>query len=202
MQLLHLYRSEDARALDYGRKAFARFPSMWPGLAPLRDHELRRGRYAEARALYEKAYPDLLNEDNPKVVGRNWREATDLALVLSKTGEQERANRLLESSFRHFQTMPRRSPPDEARELKIYALLGEKQKALAALRQAIDEGWRVFWWYYLKRDPNLESLHDEPEFQAMIAEIEADMAAQLERVREMERRGELEPIPEVSATTH
>jgi hypothetical protein len=28
------------------------------------------------------------------------------------------------------------------------------------------------------------------------------MAEQLARVREMERNGELEPIPEVSATTH
>jgi hypothetical protein len=72
---------------------------------------------------------------------------------------------------------------------------------LSALRQAIDEGWRDFWWYLLKHDPTLESLHDEPEFQAMVAEIEADMAAQLARVREMERNGELEPIPEVSATT-
>ena len=51
----------------------------------------------------------------------------------------------------------------------------------------------------LQYDPNLESLHDEPEFQAMVAEIEADMAAQLARVREMERNGELELIPEVSA---
>jgi hypothetical protein len=72
---------------------------------------------------------------------------------------------------------------------------------LSALRQAIDEGWRDSWWYFLKYDPILESLHDEPEFQAMIAEIEADMAAQLERVREMERNGELEPIPEIPATT-
>jgi hypothetical protein len=46
---------------------------------------------------------------------------------------------------------------------------------------------------------DLESLHDEPEYQAMVAEIEADMAAQLARVREMERNGELEPIPDVSA---
>ena len=54
---------------------------------------------------------------------------------------------------------------------------------------------------YLKQDPILEPLHDEPEFQAMIAEIETDMAAQLARVREMERNGELEPIPEISAAT-
>jgi len=36
----------------------------------------------------------------------------------------------------------------------------------------------------------------------MVAEIEADMAEQLERVREMERNGELEPIPEISTTAH
>ncbi len=30
----------------------------------------------------------------------------------------------------------------------------------------------------------------------MVEEIKADMAAQLERVREMEASGELEPIPE------
>ena len=84
-------------------------------------------------------------------------------------------------------------------DVKIYALQGDKQKALSALRQAIDEGWRTGWWYDLKYDPILESLHAEPEFQAMVEEIEADMAEQLARVREMERNGELEPIPEVSA---
>ncbi len=35
----------------------------------------------------------------------------------------------------------------------------------------------------------------------MVVEIEADMAEQLARVREIERNGELEPIPEVSAAT-
>ena len=84
-------------------------------------------------------------------------------------------------------------------DVKIYAIRGDKQKALSALRQAIDEGWRSLWWYLLKQDPSLESLHDEPEYQAMVAEIEADMAEQLERVREMERNGELEPIPELAA---
>ncbi len=61
---------------------------------------------------------------------------------------------------------------------------------------------RIFWWYYLKQDPNLESLHDEPEYQAMVAGIEADMAAQLARVREMERNGELAAIPRDEANLH
>jgi len=121
-------------------------------------------------------------------------------LVLSETDEREQANLLLTRSLRHIQTLPRLGLYGYGfADAQIYALQGEKQKALSALRQAIDEGWRSLWRYSLKLDPNLESLHDEPEFQAMVAEIEADMAAQLARVREMERNGELEPIPEASA---
>jgi hypothetical protein len=79
-------------------------------------------------------------------------------------------------------------------DVQIYAIRGERQKALSALRQAIDEGWRGFWWYFLKHDLSLESLHAEPEFRAMVAELEADMAAQLERLGERERNGELAAI--------
>jgi tetratricopeptide (TPR) repeat protein len=198
MHGLHLYRGDEAAALDYARRAFAFYPLFVPGL--LRDHELRAGRYAEARALYEESYPELLNEGDPMVDGSNWGTAIDLALVLSKTGEQERADLLLNRSFQHIQQIPRVGFWGYGiADVQIYALQGEKQKALSALRQAIDEGWRASWRYSLKIDPSLESLHDEPEFQAMVAEIEADMAAQLERVREMERNGELEPIPELAA---
>jgi hypothetical protein len=52
----------------------------------------------------------------------------------------------------------------------------------------------------LQYEPGLESLRDEPEYQAMVAEIEADMAAQLEHVREMERNGELAAIPRGQAS--
>jgi hypothetical protein len=150
--------------------------------------------------LYEKRHPELLGEDAPNVDYGNYRAAIGLASVLSKTGEQEKADLLLNRSFQRIQSRPRLSWAGYGiADVQIYALQGEKQKALSALRQAIDEGWRAFWWYHLKYDPTLESLHDEPEYQAMVAEIEADMAVQLERVREMERNGELEPIPELAA---
>jgi hypothetical protein len=158
------------------------------------------GRYLEARAAIEKIAPELLNEDFPRVESKNYQAAIDLALILSETGEPERADWLLESSLQYIQRNPRLGVyGDRIADVQIYALQGDKQKASSALRQAIDEGWRDSWWYFLKYDPTLESLHDEPEFQAMVAEIEADMAAQLARVREMERNGELEPIPELAA---
>jgi tetratricopeptide (TPR) repeat protein len=201
MQLLHLYRGDEATALEYGYKALAIYPFDWPVFALLRDHDLRAGQYVEARTSFEESYPDLLNDDNPEIGISNYWIAINLAAVLSQTGEQQRADLLLDRSLKVIQSMPRLGAGGRlVSDVQIYALQGEKQKALSALRQAIDEGWRDLWWYYLKQDPSLESLHDEPEFQAMVAEIETDMAAQLARVREMERNGELEPIPEVSAT--
>jgi len=200
---LYLYRGAEAAAAMAARKAYAVGPLFGTELSFLRDHEVRAGRYAEARALYEEHFPELLYESDPKIGRRNYRAAVDLALILSRTGEQERADLLLDRSLQQIQGMLRLGTAGyEVADVQIYALRGEKPKARSSLRQAIDEGWRTVWWYQLKLKPDLESLHDEPEFQAMVAEIEADIAAQLARVREMERNGELEPIPEVSATTH
>ena len=205
MQLLHLYRGDLSAALEYGRRAFETEYSRTFGFSsfePVLIREMRAGRYREARAAFEKIAPELLNEDSPRVGNRNYRAAIDLALILSKLGEHERADWLLESSLQYIQQIPRLGNEGYAiADVKIYAVQDDRKKALSALQRAIDEGWRGLWWYFLKHDPTLESLHDEPEFQAMVAEIEADMAAQLARVREMERNGELEPIPEISATT-
>jgi tetratricopeptide (TPR) repeat protein len=203
MQLLQLYLGDEVASLDYGRKAIE-LGQHWQGVSSavyMADVESRAGRYSKALALYEENHPELLGEDAPNVDRRNFYVAIGLSSVLSKTGEQERANLLLDRSLQFIQTHPRLGRGGYGiSDVKIYALQGEKQKALSALRQAIDEGWRALWWHHLKLDPTLESLHDEPEYQAIIAEIEADMAEQLARVREMERNGELEPIPEVSAT--
>jgi tetratricopeptide (TPR) repeat protein len=204
MQLFQLYRGDLSAALKYGRKAFEaehEWTFWYHSFDPVRIDEMRAGRYVEALAAFGNIAPELLNEDFPMIRINNYRAAVDLALILSRTGEQERANWLLESTLEYIQQIPRLGGEGYlVTDVQIYALKGDKQKALSTLRGTIDEGWRDTWWYYLKYDPILESLHDEPEFQAMVAEIEADMAAQLARVREMERNGELEPIPEVSAT--
>ena len=59
---------------------------------------------------------------------------------------------------------------------------GDTAKALAKLREAEQAGWRTLWRYYRDFDPNLASIRNEPEFKAVFADIERDMAQQRARL--------------------
>jgi hypothetical protein len=56
---------------------------------------------------------------------------------------------------------------------KISAIEGETDEALDLLELAIASGWTQHW--YAPRDPTLESLWDEPRFQALIADLRTEM---------------------------
>lgn len=79
-------------------------------------------------------------------------------------------------------------------EVEVFAVQERNAEALAAFRRVIDDGWRWDWWQ-IERDPTLTSISNEPEFIAMLAEVKADVAAQLEQVRTMERGGQLSGHP-------
>ena len=139
----------------------------------------------------------LFDDDDPKINRSNVDAAINLGLIMTSLGQSARAKLLLNRSLAYAEstTMPRLHRYAIAygipQQVQIYALQGKTEKALEALRQAVDYGWRGLWWYWLEHDPNLDSIRDEPEFQAMVVEIKADMAAQLARVRAMEASGEL-----------
>ena len=199
MHILHMYRGEDELAADYAKKVLQAVPREWRGrvaAAYLRDRDLRAGRFAEARARYETAFPELLSRNEPVIDGSNYGAAINLALILFATGETERANHLLDRSQSFIDTVQRLGFAGTwISDVQIYALRGQTAEALAALREAIDSGWRSLWWYYLKHDKTLDSLRGLPAFQAMVTEIESDMAEQLARVHEADVKGELAPTP-------
>ena len=56
---------------------------------------------------------------------------------------------------------------------------GQRTEALSALHSAVKSGWRgPGWRYYRDFDPALASIRNEPEFKAIFANIERDMARQ------------------------
>ncbi|MGI9263635.1 MAG: tetratricopeptide repeat protein [Gammaproteobacteria bacterium] len=188
MALLEKYRGNQEEALRYANEVL-QFVPYYPEqrlfqsmtLALVRNHDLQQGKLDDARGRYEKAYPALLEDDTPKIDLQTYRPAIDLAHVLQKTGEEERASRLLDRSlvFVESGAIPRLGIGGYGiADVQVYALRGETQRALEALRKAIDNGWRGLWWFYLKDNPNLESLQDNREFQSMVQEVGSFMANQ------------------------
>jgi tetratricopeptide (TPR) repeat protein len=149
-----------------------------------------------ATQAYMRLAPELFQEE-PRVGAWNHGAAISLADWMRRSGDAVTANSLLEKSLSVIsQTTDPYYPPART---TAYLLQGDTHRALAALREAVEGGWRYGWWL-LEREPIYQPLWELPEFQSLMAEVKADMAAQLARVREMERNGELEPIPELPET--
>jgi tetratricopeptide (TPR) repeat protein len=193
MAYLHAYRNDFKQALSYARISHKMDPNKGDVLLFIRDAYLQEGKYDQARSLYVESTPALMNDDDPVINKKNYRNAIDLAYVLQLNDEKGRAERLLERSLAFIRSGIHRLDFDgyKINDVRIYALQGEKQQALNALRQAINEGWRDGWWYFLEIDPGLQSIRDEPDFQAMLAEVKADMAEQLARVKAAEKEGDV-----------
>ena len=201
--LLHLYQQTTGGWAEDAETVLAEpIGSPWQShfcAVQLRNQAMAEGRHDEALAIYSKHQPQLLLDVEPVIDLNNYRAAIDLSLVLQMMGDQERASMLLERSAAFIRGQPRLGMWGGywISDVQILALQGQKAEALAALRLAADEGWRSLWWYFLQYDPNLESIRSEPVFQAVLAEIKADMSAQMQRIREMEQSGEIEAVPGV-----
>jgi hypothetical protein len=121
-----------------------------------------------------------MSTDRPQVNAGNYEAAIDVALVLQSLEILERAEALLDGGEQAIRSLPRLGWSGYGiSDVRIHALRGDKAKALAALREAEKAGWRgPFWRYYRDFDPNLASIRNEPEFKAVFADIERDMARQ------------------------
>ena len=78
------------------------------------------------------------------------------------------------------------------RDVQILAVQGRTIDALAALREAIDEGFRgtvAANGWPMAIDPYLDSLRGQPGFQAMVSELDAAIAAMQQRVAQAEQDG-------------
>jgi hypothetical protein len=139
----------------------------------------------------------------PSILSRTakvFRVSLDLASAYLHAGQEVAAERLLSLVEFELPYWPRDSVLGHGiADAELHVLRGEKEKALVALQKHVEAGFRDQWRWKLLGSPSLESIRDTPEFVAIVAKIEADMAKQLARVREMERNGELISIAEATA---
>ena len=196
MALLHLYAGERAKMLSSATKALEIEPRDSLALIVLRNADLQLGAYTGIRARYAKAFPELLAADPPQIDGTNYGAAIDLALVLQRTGERERAALLLDRSESFFRAIPRMGWMGyRITDAQVHALRGHRKEALAALREAENDGWRFLWRYHRDFDPALASIRNAPEFKAVFADIERDVARQRAELATRPKDAPLELAP-------
>jgi TolB-like protein/tetratricopeptide (TPR) repeat protein len=190
--LLNFYSGDEEAARRDARTMHELMPRAHGALHFLRNADIAAGRFGVARSRYARIFRELTEPEKPKVDASNYRAAIDLALILIHLGEQERADDLLEGSLKAIESISRLGTEGHwIADVQIFALQQRPQKALDALRLAIDEGWRVLVWFYLDHDPNLDSIRDEPEFERLYAQLRTDFAEQAERVDDLRASGEL-----------
>jgi len=179
----------------------------------LLNEDMRDGRLRMALQRYRDLFPYLFEElvtfDRSRLAvnGAGTTDprnqacvAMELAEIHIRLGQKERGHYLLDLAWEFFERHSERTNWHwfyhygyGIRDAVRFALRGEKEKALAAIREAVDEGFRD----RLELESSVfDSLRDEPEFRAAMEIVEGDWARQLANVRRMEANGELAPIPD------
>ena len=171
---------------------------VWIYFRPIGMAHLAGGNLADARTLYVRFFPEFFASADDVVNVFNAAAAVDVAWILRSDDDVEQADALLNQTLAVTAGRPAGLFSSYLPDVRALAMLGRETQALAALRQRIDDGWREAWWL-TEADPTIAAIVDHPDFIAMLEEVKADVAVQLELVREMERNGEIGPVPEVAA---
>jgi len=163
--------------------------TTWYVLNEPAEFAVLAGRFEAAIRIYDIALPSLTDPIRPDVDRSHVLEAIGLAYSLQQTGSTARAAVLFGRILDTLEGRRRIGMENiGVHDACVYASLGETDKALAAFREAVDAGWRGLYDNGLMKMPYcLDSLAGIPAFDDIVAEIDADLATQLQRVREMEK---------------
>lgn len=166
---LYLERMLELNEIDSSPRARWRLGSAY----------LYNGLVVEARDIFSKLWPPLFGEEEIALDFKQLYPAVIAGIVLRRTGETERAEYLFDKALLKMESMHRiRSPGFGYADIAIHVTRDDRGEAIGALRDAIDSGWRAGWWEL--RGPGFEAIHEEPEWQALYAELLDDIERQRE----------------------
>ncbi len=154
-----LYQGKPHDAEVEVRQALARYPDQFKLLTFLGDFLYYQGKNEEAEQVLDRAVQlrGSHGEEEPLVIS---------AFVHASRGERDRID---PSIFRY---KPEEIIDGDLAEWigSVYALLGDKQPALAWLRRAVQLGNHNFPWF--QRDKNWDKLRGDAEYQRILLEVE------------------------------
>jgi TolB-like protein len=125
-----------------------------------------------------------------------------LVRVYQELGDHEAAQALSDAIVRRGQSMVDSIPNYDVWNWGFagsLATAGRTDEALDMLENLVASGWRREGRFWLCCNVAYDAIRDHSRFRAIAATIEADMAQQLENVRDMQRRGEVPTLEEVRA---
>lgn len=179
---IDIYQASDdsERTLRHARRVHAVQPGWWIPKRVLRDSDIARGQASMARKRYENFNPEFTNPDQLVVDSSNFGAVTDYAYLMLLAGENDRLRQLLLPLLDYLSEAPRLGRFGTGiDDVQALAMLGESDKALLTLTEAVAKGWRSNWRVVLGLG-SLDSIREDPRFIEQEAILEADMAAQLD----------------------
>ena len=134
------------------------------------------GEWGTARTLLNEMHPGFFDDEEWTPNGaHDLFYGTLAASVMYADGEFERANYLFDRALAVMQSMPRSGTTGyQEIDVLIHVVRGDKQRAIAALREAVEEDAVYAASKY--RSPPMSTMLDEPEWLALITEIEAEFS--------------------------
>ena len=117
-----------------------------------------------------------------------------LAYISQRQGDSDYARELLLAALPVVRDLPRLGWFGQGiQEVRILAMLGREEDALAALRTLVDDGYRnpvLTDLWSLEDDPFLAALRDDARFTAILEEVDRSMQQMYDRVLQAERSGD------------
>jgi non-specific serine/threonine protein kinase/serine/threonine-protein kinase len=159
-------------------------PSTLSTMSALATNVLHQKRYAEAERLHRQALSGQLRVLGPEN-GSTLMTQSLLAMSLVQLGRYDEADRLLEDTI----GVQRRvlGPDDANTAASIYNLAivkvnrGDRVEAFRLLSEAVTHGLSPSDSLGLEKDPDLESLHGDPRFDALVGEVRSRVTAAANR---------------------
>jgi TolB-like protein/DNA-binding winged helix-turn-helix (wHTH) protein len=194
--LLSLYRGEWRRA---GLEAFSptgwsfgEFES-WGAPEALRDYALRTGEIDRAAKVMESRYGLPPGPQQVRINLMNFRIAAMLAELRDAQARKTEGDQLRTAAAAWNDANEAKYSSLYAKRMRarLWLLDGQPDAALQELSASFRAGDYVQWWYTLEHDPAWLSVHDDPRFRAIDAQVREYVRKQSAEVEELRRRGEI-----------